>query len=387
MRAAILHEYGEPPRLGDFDEPAPGEGRIVVDVQAAGLNPVDLAMASGSFYAGSPPLPCVAGREGVGRAADGTLVYFDRAVEPYGSFAERAPVESSRAIELPVHLDPALATCFGIAGMAAWLALDWRAELRAGETVLVLGASGVVGQIAVQAARLMGAGRVVAAARSDDGLERARELGADAVVPIGRVDDLALAFRESCGDGPDVVVDPVWGEPAAAALDACRARPARPDRAVGRLAQLDRLGRRAREAALDPRSHDLPGARRGQARRVPADVRARRARRAARRDRAGAARGRGRCLAAAAERAAPQARDRPLTAARRRRARAPRRAAAVRRLSGAPPPAAPRTSARAARARARAADRPGRSRPPPSGPTRPSARRAGPPPAGPEPAV
>lgn len=230
MRAAILHEYGEPPRLGDFDEPAPGEGRIVVDVQAAGLNPVDLAMASGSFYAGSPPLPCVAGREGVGRAADGTLVYFDRAVEPYGSFAERAPVESSRAIELPVHLDPALATCFGIAGMAAWLALDWRAELRAGETVVVLGASGVVGQIAVQAARLMGAGRVVAAARSDDGLERARELGADAVVPIGRVDDLALAFRESCGDGPDVVVDPVWGEPAAAALDACRTR--------GRLVQI-----------------------------------------------------------------------------------------------------------------------------------------------------
>jgi NADPH:quinone reductase-like Zn-dependent oxidoreductase len=179
-------------------------------------------MASGSWYGGSPPLPSVPGREGVGRTSDGTLVYFDGPIPPHGSFAERTLIGEHSAIPLPADLDPALATCFGIAGLAAWLALEWRARVRAGETVLVLGASGVVGQIAIQAAKLLGAQRVVAAARDADGLERARRLGADAAVRIGAVDDLAQAFREACGEGADVVIDPLWGEPAAAAVEACR---------------------------------------------------------------------------------------------------------------------------------------------------------------------
>jgi NADPH2:quinone reductase len=222
MRAAILREYGKPPEPGEFEDPQAADGQAVVDVEAAGLNPVDLRMASGTFYGGSPPLPSVVGREGVGRMPDGTLVYFDGPVAPYGSFAERALVDERTAIPLPAEIDPALATAFGVAGLAAWLALEWRAQLREGETVLVLGASGVVGLVAVQAARLLGAGRVVGAARSAEGLERARERGADEVVQIGAVDDLAQAFREACGEGADVVIDPVWGEPAAAAVQACR---------------------------------------------------------------------------------------------------------------------------------------------------------------------
>jgi NADPH2:quinone reductase len=158
----------------------------------------------------------------VGRTPDGELVYFDSPVAPYGSFAKRTLVERAGLIPLPVEIDAAQATCFGIAGLAAWLALDWRAQMRAGETVLVLGASGVVGQIAVQAARLLGAGRVVAAARSAEVLEHVRAGGADAVVRIGDVEDLAAALRDACGDGADVVIDPVWGAPAAAAIEACR---------------------------------------------------------------------------------------------------------------------------------------------------------------------
>jgi|SRR5215218_1713718 len=222
MRAAILREYGQPPVPGEFDEPQPGEGHVVVDVLAAGMNPVDLAMASGSFYAGSPPLPSVVGREGVGRTPDGRLVYFDSPIPPDGSFAERALVDADSIIALPAEIDPKLAVAFGIAGLAAWLALQWRAQVQEGETVLVLGASGVVGLIAVQGAKLLGAGRVVAAARSAEGLKRAQELGADATVQIGQVDDLAKAFKEASGEGVDVVVDPIWGEPAAAALEACR---------------------------------------------------------------------------------------------------------------------------------------------------------------------
>ncbi len=224
MRAAVLRDYGAAPQADDFEDPAGGEDREVVEVLAAGLNPVDLSVASGSFYGGSPDLPYVVGREGIGRRGDGQRVYFDAPVAPFGSFAQRVAIDPDSAVAIPDGLDEALAVCFGIAGLAGWLALEWRAQLAEGESVLVLGASGVVGQIAVQAARLLGAGRVVGAARGPKGLDRARELGADAVVRLGEVDALAGALRDAQPDGFDVVVDPVWGEPAAAAIEATAPR-------------------------------------------------------------------------------------------------------------------------------------------------------------------
>lgn len=226
MRAAILHEYGQTPQCEEFPDPEVAtEGQAVVEVLAGGLNPVDLSMASGSFYGGSPPLPSVVGREGVGRTSDGALVYFDTPVAPFGSFAERALIESGSIVPVPDGLDPALATCFGTAGLAAWLALEWRARVRAGETVLVLGVSGVVGQVAVQAARLLGAARVVGAARSREGLARASRLGADVTVRLDHHgDDLIKALHDACDGGPDVVIDPLWGEPGAAAIEAAAPR-------------------------------------------------------------------------------------------------------------------------------------------------------------------
>src|SRR5215213_6539570 len=213
MRAAILTEYGKTPEIGDFDEPTAADGNEVVDVLAAGMNPVDVLKASGHFYGGNPPLPSVTGTEGIGRRSDGSTVYFDAPVSPYGSFAQRALIDPSATYAVPDGLDPALAVVFGIAGLAGWLALDYRARLREGETVLVLGAGGVVG-----------------AARSSDRLDRALQQGADACVQIGEVDDLAEALREAGGGGIDVVVDPVWGEPAVAAMVAMNPR--------GRLVQL-----------------------------------------------------------------------------------------------------------------------------------------------------
>jgi len=223
MRAAILTAYGRPPEPGDFDDPSPAKGQVEVEVLAAGLNPVDIAIASGTFYGGSPPLPSVVGREGVGRLPDGRRAYFDGPVAPFGSMAERALIDPASAIPLPEGLDEAVATGLGTAGLAAWLSLEWRARLQEGEAVLVLGASGVVGQVGVQAARLLGAARVVAAARSEEGLERARVLGADATVRLdGEEGDLAEALRSACDGGADVVLDPLWGEPAAAAIEAMR---------------------------------------------------------------------------------------------------------------------------------------------------------------------
>ncbi|HSK17222.1 MAG TPA: zinc-binding dehydrogenase, partial [Gaiellaceae bacterium] len=137
-----------------------------------------------------------------------------------GGLAERLSVPEEALVTLPDDTDPVLAGALGIAGLAGWLPVAHRAPVRRGETVLVLGATGTVGLVALQGARLLGAGRLVAAGRRPEALERARRLGADAVVSL-ESDDLVAAFREACGgEGPDLVVDPVWGPPAAAAARA-----------------------------------------------------------------------------------------------------------------------------------------------------------------------
>lgn len=217
MRAAILREVGATPEAGEFDEPSPGERQAVVDVRVAGLNPVDLMLASGQM--GSPPVPSVVGQEGVGTLSDGRRVYFNSPPDPYGSWAERAPIDLERAFPVPDGLDDDLAVAMGIPGLAAWIPLTWHASVVPGEGVLVLGATGVVGQIAVQGAKLLGAGRVVAAGRDSAALRRTAELGADATVTLGEGDDVD-ALRSEAGDGYDVVIDTVYGRPFVAALEA-----------------------------------------------------------------------------------------------------------------------------------------------------------------------
>jgi NADPH2:quinone reductase len=220
MRAAVLTARGEPPAPGEFEDPQPEGENPVLEVLVAALNPIDLAIAAGKVPAREREHPSVPGTEGIGEL-DGRRYYFDTPVAPFGSIAERALVERESLIEVADDLDPGIAVALGVAGLAAWLALTWRAELRPGEDVLVLGASGVVGQLAVQAARLLGARKVVAAARDEGSLERARhELGADAVVQLAGEGDLSERLREAVGGGYDVVIDPLWGEPALAALGA-----------------------------------------------------------------------------------------------------------------------------------------------------------------------
>ncbi len=213
MKAAQVTSYESPPEFTDIDDPAGGEGMDLVDVEVAGLNPIDLAIASGKFDAGAPPLPYVPGREGIGTTPDGRRIWFDGPAFPYGSMAEVVPVPSGTGIVVPDGIDSADALAFGIAGMAAWLSLQWRGGLKAGETVLVLGASGSVGQIAIQAAKLMGAGRVVGAARSQSGRELVKELGADEVVDTGD-EDFTPRIQGAAGGGVDLIIDNLWGEPA-----------------------------------------------------------------------------------------------------------------------------------------------------------------------------
>jgi NADPH2:quinone reductase len=225
MRAALLTELGRPPEPTDVDAPEPGEGEVLVEVLATPLNPIDIAVGAGRFYGGHPELPYVPGNECVGRVSGtGELVWAYGAglgVRRDGGLAELVAAPRDALYPVPAGADPALAGTMGIAGLAGWLPVVWRAPVREGETVLVLGATGTVGLVAVQAARLLGAGRVVAAGRSEAGLARAQEAGADETVRLD-ANDLVAAFREACGgEGPNVVIDPLWGEPLAAALEAC----------------------------------------------------------------------------------------------------------------------------------------------------------------------
>jgi NADPH2:quinone reductase len=218
MRAAVLYQVGGVPVPSVFDDPPTLEGFEPADVLIAGLNPVDIYIAAGAY--GPLEVPCVVGREGIARLGDDRTVYFSSPPHPYGSIAERAPVDPASSYTVPDGLDPGLAVACGIAGLAAWLPLEWRARLQPGESVLVLGASGVVGQIGVQAAKLLGAGRVVAAARSEDVLRRLLGRGADEIVVLGGPDD-GKALRDAAGrHGYDVVLDPVYGAPLEAAMPA-----------------------------------------------------------------------------------------------------------------------------------------------------------------------
>ena len=155
MHAAVVRTFGQPPRCEEFPEPAAGEGEVIVQVRAAGLHPIVKALASGAHYGSSDALPLIPGVDGVGRLDDGTRVYFGMARPPYGTMAERTVVPRTMCLPLPDSLDDVTAAALVNPGMSAWLALTWRAQLARGETVLILGATGVSGQLAVQIAKLL----------------------------------------------------------------------------------------------------------------------------------------------------------------------------------------------------------------------------------------
>jgi NADPH:quinone reductase len=193
VRAAQIFELGQLPQPIDLDE-AHG-----LELLAVALNPLDLSVANGRFYGGHPPLPYVPGCEGVGRRDDGTLVYVFgemRGVQKDGFLAERVDVPASIQLALSADIDPALAAAAGIAGIAAWVPVAWKAKVGEGDRVLVLGGTGSVGRLAAKAATLLGAAHVVAVGSKE-------------------LDRIAAEFAD---DGFTVCIDPVWGEPLADAL-------------------------------------------------------------------------------------------------------------------------------------------------------------------------
>lgn len=220
MRAAVLSQSSGPD-FGDFEDPSPSSGQVLVEVSAAAINPIDLILARG--HVAVPGFqPIVPGREGVG-FVNGRRVYFSSLGNPFGSMAEKSIATEDRLFDVPEGVSDGDALSMGIAGLTAWLSLSHSARLEKGEHVVILGASGAVGLLAVQAARLLGAGRIVAAARSESGLVRATKAGADAVVLLQDGKDAADELKRASGGRIDVIIDPIWGPFAVAALQAASA--------------------------------------------------------------------------------------------------------------------------------------------------------------------
>ncbi|MDG0023103.1 NADPH:quinone oxidoreductase family protein [Trinickia sp. Y13] len=218
MRAIRCNRHGPPEtlQLETLPDLRPGPGEVVVDVEAASVNFPDVLVIENK-YQFKPPLPFTPGSEVAGRVrAVGEGVQRLRVGMPVaaftrvGGFAEQAIAAADACMPLPDGVDFATAAAFTLAYGTSHHALVDRAALRAGETLLVLGAAGGVGLAAVEIGKAIGA-RVIAAASSDEKLGLAREHGADATICYGREDLRERIAALTDGNGPDVIYDPVGG--------------------------------------------------------------------------------------------------------------------------------------------------------------------------------
>jgi NADPH2:quinone reductase len=218
MRAAVIRRPGDTPALEQFADPQPGPGLSVGTLVAAALNPLDLLIAGDQLPFRPLQPPSIAGYEAVVQLGDGTRCYLAGPPAPYGALAELVPVPDSAGFGVPADVDPGLAAALGVAGLVGWVSLDYRAHLQAGETVLVLGAGGAAGQLALQSARILGTGRLVGAARGK-ALGQVCDLGADAVVDLAADEGIDAGLAAAAPGGYDVIVDFLWGGPAPNAMN------------------------------------------------------------------------------------------------------------------------------------------------------------------------
>jgi NADPH:quinone reductase-like Zn-dependent oxidoreductase len=229
MRAALLNTYGGTVELGEHPDPEPEPDETLVQVSAAPIVPLDLLCASGTSYFGRQPLPYVPGVQGVGVVrtspdlSAGERVWFatSAGMGPVdGSLAERCTARHADLVPISADVSDAAVAALGTSAIAAWMSLTWRAGLQSGERVVVLGASGAVGQVALAVARHLDAASVVAVCRSAHSAGPARAAGATEVVVLDPDEDragLTARLTEAASGPVDVVIDPVFGEPAAAA--------------------------------------------------------------------------------------------------------------------------------------------------------------------------
>lgn len=221
MKAAVVNGPGQKPRYTDFSEPVAKDGEELISVSASALSQLTKSRAGGGHYSSDGAFPAVAGTDGVGRTTAGQRVYFALPEVPFGALAEKSLVKTQHCIALPDSLDDITAAAIANPGMSAWAAMIERAQLKAGETVLVNGATGTAGRLAVQLAKYLGAAKVIATGRNQQVLEELKTLGADITIPftIGTLHPSGAkryeqALMQEFPRGIDVVVDYLWGESA-----------------------------------------------------------------------------------------------------------------------------------------------------------------------------
>lgn len=217
MKAAVLYKFGESPKYEEFPNPVPEKGEKLIQVKAAALENFDKMIAKGIHYSSKqmfPKFPAITGHGGVGVTEEGQLVGFGMMRSPYGAFAEKTV--SYYTVPVPDGVDAAMAASLPASILTSYLPLKYTAKLGNGETVLVNGATGVTGKIAVQAAKMLGAGRIVGTGRNETSLRLLKDLGADAVINLKLPDEQLLsAYQNEAGEkGYDVVIDLIWGHPA-----------------------------------------------------------------------------------------------------------------------------------------------------------------------------
>jgi NADPH:quinone reductase-like Zn-dependent oxidoreductase len=221
MKAGIITAAGSIPVYGDFKEPVASQGRELITVTASALSHFSKSRSSGSHYSSDGVFAVVAGADGVGRTAEGRRVYFALPEAPYGALAERSLVRAQQCVAVPDGVDDVTAAAIANPGMSAWAALVERAQLQPGETVLVNGATGTAGRLAVQLAKYLGAGKVIATGRNETELQDLLSLGADVAIPFSLGADHPQgakhheqALRAEFAHGINVVIDYLWGESA-----------------------------------------------------------------------------------------------------------------------------------------------------------------------------
>jgi NADPH:quinone reductase-like Zn-dependent oxidoreductase len=222
--AAVIESASSSPTPAEVPEPVPAAGEVVGRVLAAGLHQLVRAHAANRHYSSHGRYPMAPGIDGVAELPDGRRVYFAWPKGPYGSFAERIAISPDRAIELPVGVLPEVAAAIVNPAMSGWLALRLRAPIAPDQTVVVLGATGTSGKLAVQVARALGAKRIVAAGRNASALA---SLGADETLKIDADDFGARLDAELADRGVDIVLDYLWGgvaERTLAGINAARER-------------------------------------------------------------------------------------------------------------------------------------------------------------------
>jgi NADPH:quinone reductase-like Zn-dependent oxidoreductase len=222
MNAALVDSFENPPHYTSFAGPTPTADEVLIEVTAAGLHPIVKSLAKGTHYGSTGQLPLIPGVDGVGRKPDGTRVLFGASHPPFGTMAEKSLTRSHTCFAIPDSLDDATVAAMMNPAMSSWGALEHRAQFVAGESILILGATGSAGHLAVQIARRFGAKRIVAVGRNSQSLEETKSLGADSTISLNQDHDaLTDAFRsELAGNKIDVVLDYLWGAPAEALLAA-----------------------------------------------------------------------------------------------------------------------------------------------------------------------